>query len=130
MNERPDDALAIVQQIADCGVRVALDEFGSSLAAFNSLVRLPIDLVKMDSRLSIAAVKAGSRRALSRSVLHLGNRSVCKRWRRESRPRSNWMRCAAWDANWARGGYSRRQWMPPAHSRSLRNASARYLPTY
>jgi len=72
VNERPDDALAIVQQIADCGVRVALDEFGSSLAAFNSLVRLPIDLVKMDSQLSIAAVKAGSQRALLESVLHLG----------------------------------------------------------
>ena len=72
MNERPDDALAIVQRIADCGVRVALDDFGSSLAAFNSLVRLPIDLVKMDSQLSIAAVKAGSQRALLESVIHLG----------------------------------------------------------
>lgn len=72
VNERPDDALAIVQRIADCGVRVALDDFGSSLAAFNDLVRLPIDLVKMDSQLSIAAVKTGSQLALLESVIHLG----------------------------------------------------------
>ena len=30
VNERPDAALAIVQRIADCGVRVALDHFGSA----------------------------------------------------------------------------------------------------
>jgi diguanylate cyclase (GGDEF)-like protein/PAS domain S-box-containing protein len=72
VNERPDDALAIVQRIADCGVRVALDDFGSSLAAFNHLVRLPIDLVKMDAQLSIAAVKTGSQLALLESVIRLG----------------------------------------------------------
>src|SRR5204863_2969527 len=72
VNERPDDALAIVQRVADCGVRVALDDFGSSLAAFNHLVRLPIDLVKMDAQLSIAAVKAGSQLALLESVIRLG----------------------------------------------------------
>ena len=72
VNERPDDALAIVQRIEDCGVRVALDDFGSGLAAFNNLVRLPIDLVKMDSQLSIAAVKTGSQLALLESVIRLG----------------------------------------------------------
>ncbi len=72
VNDRPDDALAIVQRIADCGVRVALDDFGSGLAAFNPLVRLPIDLVKMDAQLSIAAVKTGSQLALLESVIRLG----------------------------------------------------------
>ncbi len=72
VNERPDDALAIVQRIKDCGVRMALDDFGSSLAAFNNLVRLPIDMVKMDSQLSIAVVKRGSQLALLESVIRLG----------------------------------------------------------
>ncbi len=72
VNERPDAALAIVQRIADCGVRVALDHFGSSLAAFNHLVRLPIHVVKMDAQLSMAAVKTGSQLALVESVIRLG----------------------------------------------------------
>ena len=72
VNDRPDDALAMVQRIADSGVRVALDDFASGLAAFNPLVRLPIDLVKMDAQLSIAAVKTGSQLALLESVIHLG----------------------------------------------------------
>ena len=72
VNERPDAALAIAQRIADCGVRVALDQFGSGFAAFNQLVRLPLDVVKMDAQLSIAAMKAGAQLALVESVVHLG----------------------------------------------------------
>jgi diguanylate cyclase (GGDEF)-like protein/PAS domain S-box-containing protein len=72
VNERPDGALAIVQRIADCGVRVTLDQFGSSLAAFNHLVRLPIHAVKMDAQLSMAVMKAGSQLALAESLIRLG----------------------------------------------------------
>ena len=71
VNERPDAALAIVQRMSDCGVRVALDHFGAGLAAFNQLVRLPVNVVKMDAQLSIAAVKTGSQLALIESVIHL-----------------------------------------------------------
>src|SRR5206468_3695777 len=73
VNERPDAALAIVQRIADCGVRVALDHFGSTLAAFNQLVRLPVNVMKMDAQLSIAAAKAGGQLALIESAIHLAN---------------------------------------------------------
>ena len=72
LNERPDAALAIVQRLKDCGVRVALDDFGSSLAAFNQLVRLPVDMVKMDAHLSSMAVSAGGQLALLEAVIHLG----------------------------------------------------------
>ena len=72
VNERPDAALAIVQRITDCDVRVALDHFGASMAAFNQLIRLPVNVVKMDAQLSIAAVKTGSQLALIESVIHLG----------------------------------------------------------
>ena len=72
VNERPDAALAIVQRIADCGVRVALDHFGSSQAAFNQLVRLPVNVVKLDAQMSIAAVKTGSQLALIEAVIHMG----------------------------------------------------------
>ncbi len=72
LSERPDAALAIVQRMKDCGVRVALDDFGSSLAAVNHLVRLPIDLVKMDAHLSSGAVLEGSQLALLESIIRLG----------------------------------------------------------
>lgn len=72
LNERPDAALAIVQRIADCGVRVAVDNFGSSLAAMNHLVRLPVHRVKLDSQLSSAAVKAGSQFTLLDAVIRIG----------------------------------------------------------
>lgn len=72
VNERPDAALAIAQRIADCGVRVALDNFGSSLGAINHLVRLPIHLVKLDPQLTLAALKTGSQLALLESVIRMG----------------------------------------------------------
>jgi diguanylate cyclase (GGDEF)-like protein/PAS domain S-box-containing protein len=72
VNERPDAALAMVQRLADCGVRVALDHFGAGLAAFNPLARLPMQMVKMDAQLSIAATKTGAQLALVESVIHLG----------------------------------------------------------
>ena len=72
LSERPDAALTIVQRMKDCGVRVALDDFGSSLAAVNHLVRLPIDLVKMDAHLSSSAVLEGSQLALLESIIRLG----------------------------------------------------------
>jgi diguanylate cyclase (GGDEF)-like protein/PAS domain S-box-containing protein len=72
LNERPDAALAIVQRLKDCGARVALDEFGSGLAAFNHLVRMPVDVVKMDGHLSGAAIMTGGQFALLESVIRLG----------------------------------------------------------
>ena len=72
VNERPDAALAVVQRIADCGVRVALDHFGAGLAALNPLARLPMQMVKMDAQLSIAATKTGTQVALVESVIRLG----------------------------------------------------------
>lgn len=71
VNERPDAALAIVQRIADSGVRVALDNFGSSLGAINQLARLPIHFVKLDPQLSIAALKSGSQLAVLESVIRI-----------------------------------------------------------
>ncbi|HEY3627495.1 MAG TPA: EAL domain-containing protein [Terracidiphilus sp.] len=72
VNERPDGALTIVQRIVDCGVRVALDHFGSSLAALNQLVRLPVNVVKMDGQLSTAVLKTGSQLALIEALIHVG----------------------------------------------------------
>ena len=72
LNDNPDGAIAVLQRLVDCGVRVALDNFGSSLAPLNYLVRLPISVVKMDPKLTIAATTTGRQLALVESLIHVG----------------------------------------------------------
>ena len=73
LNENPDAAVAILQRMVDCNVRIAVDNFGSNLAPLNLLARLPIDVVKLDPRLTVAATSTGRQLAVLRSVIHLGH---------------------------------------------------------
>ena len=72
LNESPDAAVAILQRMVDCNVRVAMDDFGSNLAPLNHLVRLPLDMVKLDPQLTVAATSTGRQQALLESLLRLG----------------------------------------------------------
>ena len=73
LNENPDAAVAILQRIVDCNVRIAVDNFGSSLAPLNHLVRLPIDVIKLAPKLTAAASTAGRQQAVLESLIHLGH---------------------------------------------------------
>lgn len=73
MNEDPDAAIANLQRIVDCGVRVTLDEFGSGLAPLNHLVRLPLDRVKLDAKLARAAASGGRQQAVLEWLVGLGH---------------------------------------------------------
>lgn len=72
-NEDPDAAVAILQRLGDWQLRVAVDDFGSSLAPLNYLVNLPVAMVKLASRLTAAAVSASRQTAVLESLLRLGN---------------------------------------------------------
>jgi diguanylate cyclase (GGDEF)-like protein/PAS domain S-box-containing protein len=72
LSENPDAALALLQRLVDCGLRVACDNFGSGLAPLNHLVRMPIDALKLDPRLTASATSTGRQRAVLESLLHLG----------------------------------------------------------
>jgi Amt family ammonium transporter len=72
LNANPDGAVAILQRMVDCNVRIAVDNFGSGLAPLNHLVRLPIDVVKLDPGLTLATTSAGRQQAVLESLLHLG----------------------------------------------------------
>ncbi|HUV68279.1 MAG TPA: EAL domain-containing protein [Terracidiphilus sp.] len=72
LNEGPDAAVAILQRMVDCNVRVAIDSFGSSLAPLNHLVRLPIDQIKLDPKLTVAATSTGRQQMVLESLLRLG----------------------------------------------------------
>jgi Amt family ammonium transporter len=72
LNENPDTAVAILQRMVDCKVHVALDDFGSSLAPLNHLIRLPIDTMKLDAKLTAAATSTSRQEAVLESLLKLG----------------------------------------------------------
>jgi diguanylate cyclase (GGDEF)-like protein/PAS domain S-box-containing protein len=72
VNESPDAAVPILQRMLDCGVHVALDDFGSSLGPLNHLVRLPFDMVKLDANLTATVTAPGRHQAVLESLLKLG----------------------------------------------------------
>ncbi len=72
LNKDPDGSVAVLQRLADLNFRIAVDDFGSSLAPLNHLVKLPIDAIKLDARLTEAAVAGGKRAAILEALMHLG----------------------------------------------------------
>ena len=72
-NENSDAAVAVVQRLADCQVRVAIDDFGSSLAPLNHLIHLPVSKVNLASRLAGATHSSSRQLAVLESVIRLGN---------------------------------------------------------
>jgi Amt family ammonium transporter len=72
LSENMDSAAAIMRRMAECNVRLAMDDFGASLAPLNSLLRLPIDVVKLDPELTAAATSTGRPSAVLDAIIHLG----------------------------------------------------------
>jgi len=71
LHDNPDRAVAILQRLADCGVRLAMDNFGATLAPLNLLIRLPIDMVKLDIRLTASAIGTGRQLAVLQSLVNV-----------------------------------------------------------
>jgi Amt family ammonium transporter len=72
LSGNPAAALAIFELLLSCNVRLAVDNFGSGLAPLNHLVRLPIDVLKLDPGLTPAATHAGRQVAVLESLIQLG----------------------------------------------------------
>jgi diguanylate cyclase (GGDEF)-like protein/PAS domain S-box-containing protein len=73
LSENPDAALVLLQRLIDCGLRVAVDNFGSALAPLNHLIRMPIDVLKLDPALTVAATSTGRQSAVLKSLVQLGS---------------------------------------------------------
>jgi EAL domain-containing protein (putative c-di-GMP-specific phosphodiesterase class I) len=71
LNQNPDAAAKILEQMAECKVRIAVDNFGSRLAPLNHLARLPIDVVKISPKLTAAAISTGRQAVVLESLIHL-----------------------------------------------------------
>ena len=72
LNQNPEVAAAILARMAECKVRIAVDNFGSRLAPLNHLARLPINVVKISPKLIATATTAGPQAAVLQSLVHLG----------------------------------------------------------
>jgi Amt family ammonium transporter len=72
LSENPSAALAIFERLLGCNVRLSVDDFGYGLAPLNHLVRLPIDVLKLDPRLTSAATQSGRQVAVLESLIQLG----------------------------------------------------------
>lgn len=72
INEDLGYAASAFERFADLGLGVILDNFGAGLASMNHLVRLPIDLVKIDQRLIAPLPAPGRHAAILRAIFDLG----------------------------------------------------------
>jgi Amt family ammonium transporter len=72
LNQNPDAALGILERMAECSVRIAVDNFGFSLAPLGHLLKMPIDVVKIAPKLTMAATSTGRQPAMLESLIHLG----------------------------------------------------------
>lgn len=63
-----------IQRIRDRGVRVAIDDFGSGYDIMTQLQGLPVDLIKLDARVTGAGVDATRTEAMCQAVLDVCGR--------------------------------------------------------
>lgn len=72
-NENPDAAVAVLQRLADCRVRVAIDDFGNTLAPLHHLAHLPVGMLKLAPKFTAAALAPGRQLAILEALIHLCN---------------------------------------------------------
>jgi EAL domain-containing protein (putative c-di-GMP-specific phosphodiesterase class I) len=68
----PEQAESTMRQLADIGVRIALDDFGSGFASLDYLRRLPIQRVKVDRMFVGDLARAGDSQVILRTLARLG----------------------------------------------------------
>ena len=73
LSENPEAGLELLERLLGCKVRLAMDDFGSGLTQLSHLARLPIDVLKLDPRLTLAATSTGHQVAVLESLIHLGH---------------------------------------------------------
>ncbi len=68
-----DSALAILEQLAGAGFRLALDDFGVGYSALSYLQRLPLDILKID-RAFVSELTAEAARPLAGFIIDVAHR--------------------------------------------------------
>lgn len=73
LSEDTTTALRIVERLAERGVRIAVDNFGSQLAPLSQLLQFPVDIIKLDRELVASVSLNGKHLAALRSITELGH---------------------------------------------------------
>lgn len=72
VNQDPDAAVMHVQRMNDMGIEVSLDNFGAGLASMSNLLRLPVQRLKLDRRLTSYLPALGRQAAFIETIFALG----------------------------------------------------------
>ena len=66
-------ASAVLSQLSDLGVRIAIDDFGAGRSSLGYLARLPVDVLKIDKSFVLSMNAGGTAAAIVRSTIELGH---------------------------------------------------------
>jgi len=72
LKENPESSVTVLKRMVDCGMRVAIDDFGAAMAPLSYLVNMPIHVLKLHPKLTASAVSGGRQYAVLDSLIHLG----------------------------------------------------------
>ena len=73
LSDDPDAAVGILERLVELRVRIAVDNFGCSLAPLNHLMNLPITMLKLDPRLTAASTATARKLTVLKSLVRLGH---------------------------------------------------------
>ena len=71
INQNLEAASTVLEGMAECKVRIAVDNFGARFAPLNHLARLPIDVIKLAPRLTATATAQGRPATVLESLVRL-----------------------------------------------------------
>ena len=72
MTRRPDEARALLRELRDLGVRIAMDDFGTGYSSLNQLRTFPFDTIKIDRSFVHSLGNDNESGALVRAIATLG----------------------------------------------------------
>ena len=67
-----DEAMAILQQFRDLGVRLAIDDFGTGYSSLSNLKRFPIDTIKVDRSFIRELPDDAENRGITEAIIAMG----------------------------------------------------------
>ena len=71
--EQPEEALQVLLQLGDLGLRLAVDDFGTGYSSLAHLKRFPIDVLKIDQSFVRELAQSADDRAISTAIIAMGH---------------------------------------------------------